>query len=474
MRIILINPPIPEYMPNKEFIPPPSLLYLAGVLQRADFQVTILDLNTYKPWEIVTDNADTFLNNIIAEQISNVRPSLIGIGCLFSGQFPSVMKLSEAIKNHFPAIPIVIGGMHPTIYPSEILKNCHFIDYVVIGEGEDQIVALANYIKNGSVALEMLGGFAYRKNGSVVVNSKKTFIHEVAELPFPAYDLINFEDYYHDTSHWHNPKGLSFRMTIPIISSRSCPLRCNFCSMFLVMGPKIRNRTPEHVVDELQLLYEKYGQRHFSFMDDNINFKKKHIIEICKLIIQRHLDIEFETPNGLMTAGLDREVMDAMIQAGWVRGAIAIESGSDFIRNKVMGKCLSREKIYEIVQIAASYKNLYFKAYFIIGMPEDTRETLMETYNMVKDINIEETYVTNLIPFPGTAVFAQAIRDNLFIEEMDMNNLWRMEGFHYTNNKRFYIKPYQLELEELDEFRNKFDALLSDIKMKRHLKVNHA
>ena len=139
-----------------------------------------------------------------------------------------------------------------------------------------------------------------------------------------------------------------------------------------------------------------------------------------------------------------------------------------------MGKCLSREKIYEIVQIAASYKNLYFKAYFIIGMPEDTRETLMETYNMVKDINIEETYVTNLIPFPGTAVFAQAIRDNLFIEEMDMNNLWRMEGFHYTNNKRFYIKPYQLELEELDEFRNKFDALLSDIKMKRHLKVNHA
>ena len=473
MRIILINPPIPGYMPNKEFIPPPSLLYLAGVLQRADFKVTILDLNTYKPWEIVTDNTDIFLNNIITEQISDFRPSLIGIGCLFSGQFPSVLKLSESIKNHFLTIPIVIGGMHPTIYPSEILKNCHFIDYVVIGEGEDQIVALANYIKDGNGALDMLGGFAYRKNGSVIVNSKKTFIHEVAELPFPAYDLINFEDYYHDTSHWHNPKGLSFHMTVPIISSRSCPMRCNFCSMFLVMGPKIRTRSPGHVVDEIQLLYDTYGQRHFSFMDDNININKKHIMEICKQIMQRNLDIQFETPNGLMVSALDREVMDMMVQAGWVRGAIAIESGSDFIRNKVMGKHLKREKIFEITQMAKAYRNLYFKAYFIIGMPEDTRETLMETYDMVKEINVDETYVTNLIPFPGTAVFEQSLRDNLFIEEFDVNNLWRMDGFHYTDNKRFYIKPYQLELGELREFRNKFDTLLSENKRRKSLEQCH-
>jgi len=473
MRIILINPPIPEYMPNKEFIPPPSLLYLAGVLQRADFKVTILDLNTYKPWEIVTDNTDIFLNNIITEQISDFRPSLIGIGCLFSGQFPSVLKLSESIKNHFPTIPIVIGGMHPTIYPAEILKNCPSIDYVIVGEGEEQIVALASAVKNNSFPFEQLEGFAYRNNGKVTVNPKKTFIEKPYGLPFPAYNLINFEDYYHDTSHWHNPKELSFHMTVPIISSRSCPMQCNFCSMFLVMGPKIRTRSPEHVVDEIQLLYDSYGQRHFSFMDDNININKRHIMEICKQIIQRNLDILFETPNGLMVSTLDKEVMDMMVQAGGVRGAIAIESGSDFIRNKVMGKHLKREKIFEITQMAKAYRNLYFKAYFIIGMPEDTRETLMETYDMVKEINVDETYVTNLIPFPGTAVFEQSLRDNLFIEEFDVNNLWRMDGFHYTNNKRFYIKPYQLELEELREFRNKFDTLLSENKRRKSLEQCH-
>ena len=73
-------------------------------------------------------------------------------------------------------------------------------------------------------------------------------------------------------------------------------------------------------------------------MDDNININKRHIMEICKQIIQRNLDILFETPNGLMVSTLDKEVMDMMVQAGWVRGAIAIESGSDFIRNKVMGR----------------------------------------------------------------------------------------------------------------------------------------
>lgn len=186
MRIILINPPTPEYMPNKEFIPPPSLLYLAGVLQRADFTVSILDLNTYKPWEIVTDSTDIFLNIIITEQISDFRPSLIGIGCLFSGQFPSVLKLSESIKNHFPTIPIVIGGMHPTIYPAEILKNCPSIDYVVVGEGEEQIVALASAVKNNSFPFEQLEGFAYRNNGKVMVNPKKNFYRKNIRPPISS------------------------------------------------------------------------------------------------------------------------------------------------------------------------------------------------------------------------------------------------------------------------------------------------
>lgn len=467
MNILLINPSTPGYLPNKEYVFSSAMLALSAILQRANFFVKILDLNIHRPWEIPDGQRGAYLENILVEEVCATAPSLVGIGCLFSGQFPAVMKLAETLKENFPTVSIVIGGMHPTIYPVEILKKCPSVDYVVMGEGEQQILALAKAFRNRSFNLDPVDGIAFRKDGNIIVHPKRKFLENLDTLPFPAYNLVDFKNYYHDTSHWHNPKKLSCRMTVPIISSRSCPMRCNFCSMFLVMGPKIRFRSPQNVVDEMQLLYDQYGQRHFSFMDDNLTLNKKHILSICELILERKLNIEFETPNGLMVSALDQEVMDKMVEAGWVRGAIAVESGSDFIRNNIIGKRLSREKIFEVVNLAKSYKNLYLKAYFIIGMPEETCETLMETYQMIRELDVDEPYVTNLIPFPGTAVFEQAWRDNLFIEALDLNNLWRLEGFHYHENKRFYIKPYRMEFEELREFREKFDLLLAEIKRKK-------
>ena len=375
-----------------------------------------------------------------------------------------MLSYAATCKKVLADTPVVIGGMHPTIYPREILCHCPNIDYVVVGEGERQIVALVEALQEDNLDFSQLDGIAWRDGDKIKVNQKQDFIEELDGLPLPAYDLVNFADYYQDTTHWHNPKRHSFRMTVPLISSRSCPMRCNFCSMFLVMGPKIRFRSPGQLVDEIEYLYYKYKQKHFSFMDDNVNLNKKHILGICDEIVRRGLEIQFETPNGLMVNSLDREVMEAMIAAGWIRGAIAIESGSDFIRNKIIGKHLSQEKIFEVVQLAKSYPQLYFKAYFIIGMPEDTEETLQETYDMIKDISIDDPYVTNLVPFPGTRVFEQARKDDLFIDEFDFENLWRMDGFHYHENKRFYIKPYAMSLDELQEFRGKFDRLLKENK----------
>lgn len=466
MRVLLINPPTLAKLPNKEYIIPPALIYLAGMLQKNSVETKILDLNIFKPWERGL-NAEQFCEDLILQQIAQFEPLLIGFGCLFSGQFPPVLKFTERIRSEYKEIPIVLGGMHPTIFAKEILTNCSSIDYIVIGEGEEQIVTLAQAVYRKDLNyLATIEGIAFRKKDQVIVRPKNNFILNLDELPFPAYDLINFEDYHHSTSHWHNPKKLSFNLTVPIISSRSCPMKCSFCSMFLVMGPKLRARSPQNVVSELQLLYESYGQTHFSFMDDNINLNKKHIVSICNEIIRRKLNIQFETPNGLSIIALDREVMDAMYEAGWVRGAIAIESGSDYIRNKVMGKRLPREKILEVVRLFKIYKNLYLKAYFIIGMPEDTQETLMDTYEMIKEIDLNEVYVTNLMPFPGTSVFDQAAREHLFVENIDLNNIWKMSGFHYHNNDKFFIKPYKMEMEELSEFRKKFDQLLANLKVK--------
>jgi len=236
--------------------------------------------------------------------------------------------------------------------------------------------------------------------------------------------------------------------------------------MYTVMGPRWRARTPKNVVDEIELVYKKFKLQHFSIMDDNFSLNKKRVLEICSMIKERKLDILFETPNGLSINTLDEEVLDALVSTGLTRVSLAIESGSDFIRNKVMGKHLSREKIFEIINITRKYKDLYVKAFFVIGMPEETSETLMETYNLIKEINVDRIYLHNIIPFPGTKVFEQALRDNLFID-INPNEFYKSDDLYITNFNRFFIKPYKLTLKDLQEFRSKCEILINELKTNR-------
>jgi radical SAM superfamily enzyme YgiQ (UPF0313 family) len=196
-------------------------------------------------------------------------------------------------------------------------------------------------------------------------------------------------------------------------------------------------------------------------MDDNVSLNKKRTIEMCTGIVRRDLRIQFETPNGLYVNSLDPDVIDALASAGWVRGALAIESGSDYIRNTIMKKNLSEEKIHAVVSHLRKHPQVYTKAYFIIGMPEDTAQTLENTYAMIESLDIDEPTVTNVVPFPGTELFKQCLDDGLLIDNLEVRNLWRDESFFLTNNDRFFLKPYRLSIEELQDYRKKLDQLLT-------------
>ncbi len=460
IHTLLVNLPISSYIPNKEYKVPPSVLYLASYLKQAGEEVTVLDLNIFKPWEKDYRHPEDECYEILLNTIAETKPQLIGFGCIFSGFFPIVWKFSKFVKEKFPEIKIVTGGMHPTIFAREILQNCPTVDYVVIGEGEKQLLELVRCLKNEiSNVSRIENGFAYRDGNQVVVRKQVTFIENLDDIPFPAYDLVDFSKYEFDTSRWLNPKKLNFNVSVPIISSRSCPNQCNFCSMFLVMGKKFRYRSATNVVDEIELLYREHGINHFNFMDDNFTFMKQRTLDICNEIVRRNLDIQFETLGGLMGSKIDKDIVDALAAAGWVRGAIAIESGSDYIRNIVMGKKLSREKIFEIIELVRKYPYVYLRAAFIIGMPEDTHETLMDTYNMLEKLDIDQVFANNVVPFPGTKLYEQCVRDDLLIN-VNVSELWNESTLYsHQGNKRFFVKPYKLSLEDLQHYRRMFDGV---------------
>jgi anaerobic magnesium-protoporphyrin IX monomethyl ester cyclase len=459
MKILLINPPVPLSYYNREFYLPSSLMYIASVLKKENHEPNILDLKIFQKTEDFDLN---FFNEKILSRIKEFSPDIIGWGCLFSGNFPDVLKFSIFVKDKFPNISQILGGIHATIYTKDILENCSSIDYIVLGEGEESILKLVDSIENNK-ALDDIPGIAYRKNNEIKINSKLNYIKNIDEIPFPAYELINLKDYYVDTKDWYNPKKLDFKTSIPIITSRSCPNKCTFCSMWQVMGPYWRGRSAKNVVDEIEYVYNKYGQKHFSFNDDNISLSKTRTIEICKEIVDRGLNIEFETPNGLSINTLDEEVISWLVKAGLVRVSLAIESGSEYIRNKVMGKYLDEKKIYEIVDIFKKYPDVYVRAFFIIGMPEETKESLEDTYEMIKKINVDRVYIHNVIPFPGTKVFEQAKKDGLLVD-IDLNNLYKSDTLYLTNYDRIFIKPYKLELDDLRVFRKRCNKLIEEQK----------
>jgi len=467
MKILLVNPPIPHNFYNREFYLPSSFLYIGAVLQKNGEDVKLMDFKTIQSKYLKETKKDpdySIYENKLADLINNYNPDLIGLGGLISANFKDMLRFSELAKKTSPTTPIVIGGAHATMYPKEILENCNSIDWLILGEGETSTTQLVEMLKNKNYDFDEIEGFAYRKGKEIKIKKRTNFIKNLDELPMPAYNLIDLKDYYEDTNAWHNPKNLLINTEIPIISSRSCPNDCNFCASSEIMGRGWRPRSAKNVVDEIEYLYNNYGQNHFSFMDDNFTLNKSRLLEICDTINKKKLNIQFETHNGVSINTLDDEIIDAMATAGLTRIALPIESGSDYIRNKVIGKNLKKEKIFEVLKSLRRYKGqIYARAFFIIGMPEDTKETLMETYRMIEQLNVEKVHLTNIVPFPGTRVYTQAIKDNLLVN-LNVKDLYKSDELYQTNYDRYFIKPYNMEISELHEFRKKCNKLLTNQK----------
>lgn len=451
MNILLISPPIEGIKNITDKQVPLGPLYLGAALLKNNHEVKFYDI--YNEQVIKAKIGEKFelynsLSSKLESELKEFKPDFIGISVHYSGRFPGAIKVSKFFKQIYQNCPIVLGGIHPTIFAGEILNDFPSVDYVIIGEGEKSFLKLINAHNNNS-EVERLDGVAYRRNNRVIVNKKKEFIQDIDSILPPAYELVNLEDYYYDTSAWNNPKGLPINCQIQLITSRSCPFQCPYCSMFLVHGKKYRYRSPENVVDEIEYVYKKYNHRYFSFQDDNLTFSKGRTILIFEEILRRNLNIQFDTPNGLHINTLDKEALDLLVRAGLVKISLAIESGSDYIRNVVIGKNLKRDKIYEVFNLLKNYDNLLVNVFFVIGFPEETHKTLSETYSMIKKLQLKKATIHFAVPYPGTKLFEKCVENNLFVIPLDELHSKSLSDFEVP-----VIKPYNMEIQDLVNFRN--------------------
>lgn len=450
LDVLLVKPPRNADMATHGSLPM-SLACLAGTLRRR-FGVGVLDLQFYRYEELPDGGLEW--DRPLSDEIRTKKPRVIGITCLFSGDIEKILAMAERCKAIHPGCAVVVGGVHPTIYGREILENCPHIDFVVKGEGDETVVELVSQIMRGEAAdFSVIDGLVWRTaDGTVREQAKTRYIEDLDQLPRPAYDLFPI-DSYTAVGTLPNPKNHVIRMNFPFITSRSCGRSCNFCSLHNAMGYKARMRSPGKVLDDLEYLYHTYGLNYFDIEDDNFAASKRRVIEICDGIRRRNLDIQFRLRNGVYIPSIDGEVAAALADAGLVMAYLAIESGSEFIRNRVIGKNVPTEKIVRAAEALARHPQVTLGAFFIVGMPEETTGTIHDTVALIESLPLDLFVFMPATPYPGTRLYEQCVRDGLFIEPGGLSGLWRrpcrIEQTISTRNP-IMIRPYNMTLEELD------------------------
>lgn len=460
MDILLFNPyysQLIEYYSFYRPTPPMGLMYLAGYLRKHGINSKMFELGIFDAQGAIKDGKRVrfgLANETIAEIIKKEKPKIIGITSMYSVFYRDVVEIVELIKSINPEVVVVLGGNHVSSYWKYVLKNRN-IDYVVIGEGEQTFLELCRSILSGDSAAQ-ISGIAYRSHDAAVVRTNpRDLIRNLDDIPMPAFDLINFRQYFGE--------GNIYSMRYPaagIMSSRGCPGRCVFCTIQAVWGNSWRGRSPKNVVDEIELLKKEYDVREFAFLDDSASVDRVRWAGICDEILRRKLDIKWTTPNGIAHWTLTKEILSKMYKAGCYRITFGIESGDEDTR-KFIGKLHSLKQAKELIR-HANRIGMWTICTNIIGFPYENLESINRTIDFAKSSGTDFACFYLLIPQPTSAVYKYFKKEGLlsfdkFFEADDFNEE-AFEKINYILNETgcdtLHFKKEELNRLQKDAYRS--------------------
>ncbi len=350
-----------------------GIAYLTGVLKQADIEVEIFD-------EMV-DGKNDQLDQVVA----NYQPDLIGV-TTFSYCFKYAVDIIAKLKED-TTCPIVIGGPHVSATRAKVLTDTQ-ADYAIKGEGEVTLVELIRQLEAAQPDFKTVEGLIWKTDKDIVENTDRTLIQNLDDLPLPDYSAFKLDRYSYTESR-----------TLPIITSRGCPYKCNFCSVRLSFGQRFRARSAEAVVDEMQYWYNN-GWNRFEINDDCFSFDIDRAIRICDLIIEKDIRITYQLYNGIRPDRTSAELLEKMKTSGCTFISYGCESGSPATL-KAIRKGFNLDHVRNSVEMTnkVGIKN---SVNFIIGHPGETYESAMQSVSFAESLPTNFVNFYNLVPYPGT------------------------------------------------------------------------
>ncbi len=434
MKVLFVNPPqtASKYKFMGVIAPPLGIAYMAGVLQENNIDVEILDAS-----------AEDMDFKDVEKELLKRKPDLVALTAL-TPTIGRALETAQVVKETLPDSIVVMGGYHPTFNFIETLEDEN-VDIVIRGEGEYIMLNLVQALENQSSLHDVKGIVFEDKNSKeIVVNPEAPLIQDLDELPFPALNLLPMKKY--------RLLDMDTHMTT-MITTRGCPMQCSFCSSAAMHGKKIRERSIENIVDEIEYLKTNYDIDTIAFMDDTFTLKKRKVMAICDEILKRNIEIMWGCTSRVDT--LDEKLLKKMKEAGCITIFIGVES-ADQQQLDNMCKNTTIAKIENAFKIAHKLK-IRTIASVALGMPGDTKEIMNKTVKFVHKLKPNYAIYSLATPYPGTRFYKEAFEKNLIkikdwskytlitpiLETIDcsLNDMRKIQAKAFM---KFYLRPHYI------------------------------
>lgn len=421
-ELVLINPPqVPENLfdvavaKNKGFYayPPVGLLYIAAAAKQAkpSLKIKFIDLN----YEILRlsqgdDNPYSKWKEILKNEISKCKAPHVGITYMFGATKETFVDVSKYIRETFPNLTVLSGGVQATYDFKEILES-KYCDAVFLRESELQFKDFLHKCINKDSA-KIPRGLAFSLENKIYELS-------ISEEDAPIdWDIREFYDYFNLDYHNYGSLAAFSRYNgeeknfATVLSNRGCRARCTFCTVRNFNGFSVRQRDVQSVIDEIKYLVYKKGIEQIDWLDDDLLWDPERTIHLFKGLSEQVPELEWICNNGLIATAITEDIMHWMVKSGMKAFKIGIESGNDKILKEIK-KPTTKPKLCEKRELFKKYPEVFVSANFIVGFPNETFEQMMDTYNFANELKWDWSSYYICQPLKGTEMFSafQALGD---------------------------------------------------------------